>query len=109
MCLKSFLWNFGHLLIYKGRKLFFSGGFFCLKWPKEAVTRGIHWRNRSLVNNYYLVVGQLDTSDIFATYGECEEQWRYAPKNLEAHMVGGGGHVGGSHPTKMSDLFQICK
>ena len=54
-----------------------------------------------------LGVGQLDTSDIFATYGKCEEKRSYAPKNLEARMVGGGGHVGGSHPTKMSNLYQI--
>ena len=75
MCSKKFLWNFGHFPIYKGRKLFFSGDFFCLKRPKEAVTRGMHWQNRLLVNSYYfdiLSVGQLDTSDIFATYEECE-------------------------------------
>ena len=101
MCLKKFLWNFDHFPIYKGRKLFFSGDFFCLKRPKETATRGIYWRNRSLVNSYYfdtLSVGQLDTSAIFAAYGECEGWWSYAPKNLETRMVGGGGHVGGIPP-----------
>ena len=75
MCLEKFLWNFGHFPIYKGRKLFFQSDFFCLKRPKEAVTRGIYWRNRSLANNYYfdiLRVSQLDTSDIFATKKGCE-------------------------------------
>ena len=64
------------------------------------------------MNNYYfdiLRVGQLDTSEIFATKESWKGRRSYAPKNLETCMVGGGGMWVGSHPTKMSHPCLIMK
>ena len=106
MCFKKFLWNFEHLPIYKGRKLFFRSDFFCLKRPKEAVTRGMYWRNRSLTDNYYFDtsrVGQLDTLDIFATYKGVRGAAELCSKKPCDPHGWRRRHVGGSHPTKMPD------
>ena len=80
---------------------FSANDFFCLKRPK----RGCHTRDMLAklfaMNNYYFDtsrVGQLDTSEIFATKGSWKGRRSYAPKDLETRMVGGGGMWVGPTP-----------